>query len=48
MIFQVFSGGVACNQYLRTGLQTLCHQNNTRLVVPPPQLCTDNGIMIAW
>ncbi|XP_052798878.1 tRNA N6-adenosine threonylcarbamoyltransferase, mitochondrial-like [Mya arenaria] len=44
----VVSGGVACNQYLRAGLQRVCDKYGARLVVPPPHLCTDNGIMIAW
>lgn len=44
----VVSGGVASNAYLRAGLQKVCEQNSCRLVCPPPHLCTDNGIMIAW
>ena len=46
--FQVLSGGVASNQFLRQGLQRVCEAHGTRLVCPPPKLCTDNGIMIAW
>ena len=45
---QVVSGGVASNAYLRNGLQMVCEQNTCHLVCPPPHLCTDNGIMIAW
>ncbi|KAK7484909.1 hypothetical protein BaRGS_00023829 [Batillaria attramentaria] len=44
----VVSGGVASNAYLRGGLQKVCEQNSCHLVCPPAQLCTDNGIMIAW
>ncbi|XP_077978995.1 tRNA N6-adenosine threonylcarbamoyltransferase, mitochondrial-like [Glandiceps talaboti] len=44
----VVSGGVASNSYIRKALQYLCDQYNYRLVCPPPKLCTDNGIMIAW
>ncbi|KAK2143216.1 hypothetical protein LSH36_864g00054 [Paralvinella palmiformis] len=44
----VLSGGVASNQFLRQGLQRVCEAHGTRLVCPPPKLCTDNGIMIAW
>ncbi|KAL4222210.1 putative tRNA N6-adenosine threonylcarbamoyltransferase [Mactra antiquata] len=44
----VISGGVACNQFLRQGLQKVCDHYNSRLICPPPHLCTDNGIMIAW
>jgi N6-L-threonylcarbamoyladenine synthase len=44
----VVAGGVAANQYLRTRLVALAAGAGLRLVVPPPQLCTDNGVMIAW
>lgn len=44
----VLSGGVACNSYLRDGLQKVCETHNCQLISPPPHLCTDNGIMIAW
>ncbi|KAH3715962.1 hypothetical protein DPMN_058678 [Dreissena polymorpha] len=44
----VLSGGVACNRYLRHGIEKVCVTHGARLVVPPPELCTDNGIMIAW
>ncbi|XP_070210225.1 tRNA N6-adenosine threonylcarbamoyltransferase, mitochondrial-like isoform X2 [Littorina saxatilis] len=44
----VVSGGVASNSYLRSGLQQVCEMNSCNLVCPPPHLCTDNGIMIAW
>ncbi|XP_064112621.1 tRNA N6-adenosine threonylcarbamoyltransferase, mitochondrial-like [Macrobrachium nipponense] len=44
----VVSGGVACNQYIRRALSLLCTEMGYRLVCPPPKLCTDNGIMIAW
>ncbi|KAM6268450.1 tRNA N6-adenosine threonylcarbamoyltransferase, mitochondrial isoform 1-T1 [Porphyrio hochstetteri] len=44
----VVSGGVASNQYIRKGLQTLADANDFALLCPPPRLCTDNGIMIAW
>lgn len=26
----------------------MCEEMNFNLIVPPPRLCTDNGIMIAW
>ena len=45
---QVVSGGVACNQYFRQGLQTVCDEFDCEMICPPPHLCTDNGIMIAW
>ncbi|XP_069172368.1 tRNA N6-adenosine threonylcarbamoyltransferase, mitochondrial isoform X2 [Procambarus clarkii] len=44
----VVSGGVACNQYIRNALQKLCEVTGYQLLCPPPKLCTDNGIMIAW
>ncbi|XP_025094854.1 probable tRNA N6-adenosine threonylcarbamoyltransferase, mitochondrial isoform X2 [Pomacea canaliculata] len=44
----VLSGGVASNQYIREGLQQICEKFSCQLVCPPPHLCTDNGIMIAW
>ena len=55
----VVSGGVAANQELRRRLELLCERTSARdpsadgssnwnLVVPPPRLCTDNGVMVAW
>uniref|UniRef100_A0A8C4UN88 N(6)-L-threonylcarbamoyladenine synthase n=1 Tax=Falco tinnunculus TaxID=100819 RepID=A0A8C4UN88_FALTI len=44
----VVSGGVASNQYIRKGLQTLADTNDFAFLCPPPRLCTDNGVMIAW
>lgn len=42
------SGGVACNMFIRKHLNLLCDDMNFKLIVPPPTLCNDNGIMIAW
>ncbi len=44
----VVAGGVAANQALRHALEKLCADHQARLIVPPPALCTDNGVMIAW
>ncbi|MBY0382647.1 MAG: tRNA (adenosine(37)-N6)-threonylcarbamoyltransferase complex transferase subunit TsaD [Xanthobacteraceae bacterium] len=44
----VAAGGVAANVAIRNALQTIAAQAQTTLIVPPPQLCTDNGAMIAW
>ncbi|MEZ5828027.1 MAG: tRNA (adenosine(37)-N6)-threonylcarbamoyltransferase complex transferase subunit TsaD [Hyphomicrobiales bacterium] len=44
----VVAGGVAANQRLRAALEAVCVANGFRLVVPPPELCTDNAAMIAW
>ncbi|KAK3160661.1 hypothetical protein QOZ80_1BG0062660 [Eleusine coracana subsp. coracana] len=44
----VVSGGVASNKYVRTRLTHIAEVNGLQLVTPPPSLCTDNGVMIAW
>src|SRR5262249_21550136 len=44
----VAAGGVAANQSLRQALQRIAFEVGTALVVPPAELCTDNGAMIAW
>lgn len=49
----VVSGGVASNSNLRDRLRALfglktCSQDPISLVFPPPELCTDNAVMIAW
>lgn len=44
----VVSGGVACNNFIAQGLQMVCDSLGYTLIRPPPKLCTDNGIMIAW
>lgn len=41
-------GGVAANLELRRRLAVLCERSGWNLVVPPPKLCTDNGVMVAW
>ncbi|CAI0439388.1 unnamed protein product [Linum tenue] len=46
--FQVVSGGVASNKYVRSRLYTVVEKNDLKLVCPPPNLCTDNGVMVAW
>ncbi|KAJ4955989.1 hypothetical protein NE237_012772 [Protea cynaroides] len=44
----VVSGGVASNKYVRTRLDELVKKKGLQLVCPPPSLCTDNGVMVAW
>src|SRR5947208_5584643 len=44
----VVAGGVAVNQAIRRALGRLAAEQGTVLVAPPPELCTDNGAMIAW
>ncbi|MDR2778304.1 MAG: tRNA (adenosine(37)-N6)-threonylcarbamoyltransferase complex transferase subunit TsaD [Rickettsiales bacterium] len=43
----VIAGGVAANQYIKKNLEMVCRGSGCRLVVPPPELCTDNGAMVA-
>ena len=42
------TGGVAANSAIRKSLQKACKSVNAQLVLPPQQLCTDNGAIIAW
>ncbi|CAA9419642.1 N(6)-L-threonylcarbamoyladenine synthase [uncultured Rubrobacteraceae bacterium] len=42
----VVAGGVAANTSLRQTLEKGCARIGTRLVIPPPDLCTDNAAMI--
>ena len=44
----VVAGGVAANQAIRAVLSTLATEEKIKLIAPPPELCTDNGAMIAW
>jgi N6-L-threonylcarbamoyladenine synthase len=44
----VVAGGVAANQRLKAALETVAGRHGFRLVVPPPELCSDNAVMIAW
>lgn len=40
---QVVSGGVASNEYVRARLNEAVGKKGLQLVVPPRNLCTDNG-----
>ena len=42
----VVAGGVAANASLRRALESECARLGTKLVIPPPELCTDNAAMI--
>jgi len=42
----VVAGGVAANALLRRTLERECEKLGVRLVIPPPELCTDNAAMI--
>ena len=44
----VVAGGVAANMVLRDRLRVSAHTHGYEFVVPPLNLCTDNGAMIAW
>jgi N6-L-threonylcarbamoyladenine synthase len=44
----VVAGGVAANRRLKAALETVAAAHGFSLVVPPPELCTDNAAMIAW
>jgi len=44
----VIAGGVAANRQIHRALTEAAAARGWRLHVPPPQLCTDNGAMIAW
>ena len=44
----VVAGGVASNCYVRGRLAAVAEGAGLQLVCPPPRLCTDNGVMVAW
>ncbi|KAK3914171.1 putative tRNA N6-adenosine threonylcarbamoyltransferase, mitochondrial [Frankliniella fusca] len=44
----VVSGGVAANKFIAKALNAVCDAHDYHLSVPPPHLCNDNGVMIAW
>ncbi|MFH1090529.1 MAG: tRNA (adenosine(37)-N6)-threonylcarbamoyltransferase complex transferase subunit TsaD [Pseudomonadota bacterium] len=43
----VLAGGVAANQALRASAAQAAERHQVRFILPPPELCTDNGAMIA-
>ncbi len=43
----ILSGGVACNQKLRSTLSSFCDKKGLRLAIPSSRLCADNAAMIA-
>lgn len=43
-----FVGGVACNKYLRSRLESTCNKYQKNFFFAPPQFCTDNAAMIAF
>jgi N6-L-threonylcarbamoyladenine synthase len=44
----VAAGGVAANGPLRRGLAEVAIEQGFDLALPPIELCTDNGAMVAW
>ncbi len=42
----IVAGGVAANSSLRDSLTKECEKNNINFIIPPLNLCTDNGAMI--
>jgi N6-L-threonylcarbamoyladenine synthase len=44
----VVSGGVAANAAIRAALADAAARAGFALAVPPPRLCTDNAVMVAW
>jgi|SRR5580658_94675 N6-L-threonylcarbamoyladenine synthase len=44
----VVAGGVAANRAIRGALASVADRHQLVLAVPPPDLCTDNGAMVAW
>lgn len=44
----VLAGGVASNAVVRSAMQRVADRAAVALAVPPPRLCTDNGVMVAW
>ena len=44
----VVSGGVSANKEMRKRLFQAAEERTARVFFPPPELCTDNGVMIAW
>ena len=44
----VIGGGVGANNAIRRALTRLCAESGLRFISPPPNLCSDNGAIIAW
>ncbi len=44
----VIGGGVGANGAIRRALTRFCAETGLRFVSPMPELCSDNGAMIAW
>ncbi len=44
----VVAGGVAANAAIRAALERTAASHGFGLSAPPPRLCTDNAVMVAW
>ena len=44
----VVCGGVAANASVRAGVSEVANLAGLEAVFPPPEWCTDNGVMVAW
>ncbi len=44
----VVTGGVAANKLIKKRLTDLAKELDVKIYIPPQNLCTDNGLMIAW
>lgn len=44
----VAAGGVGANRSIRLALERSAAEAQTRFAAPPPELCTDNGAIVAW
>lgn len=44
----VLGGGVACNKRLQQMCRIMCEERNAKFFVPPNEVLTDNGLMVAW
>src|SRR6201999_3423332 len=44
----VVAGGVAANGVLRAALGEAAARRGFSLIAPPPKLCGDNAVMVAW
>ena len=44
----VVAGGVAANQAVRAALAAVATSHGLALAAPPPRLCGDNAVMVAW
>ena len=44
----VAAGGVAANRYIHARLRAAATAAGIDFKAPPPALCTDNGVMVAW